>query len=198
MNPIVDNIMELFENYQLAPTLAQRVYAHQALRAAIEQAVGQGQVPEGYALIGIDALKAWGKYDLVREDCQYPTEPQPQPKQEPVEMSPEFTDTARAALLWVLWHHQGASSPVWQPIRFALGIGAHDRLTDTEIKEAKRWAEKTGSTTAEFHAPQPQRDWVYLTDEEIDDEWEQSANLDQYEFVRACVAKFREKNGGRV
>lgn len=32
------------------------------------------------------------------------------------EMSPEFTDTARDALLWVLWHHQGGSSPIGQPI----------------------------------------------------------------------------------
>lgn len=39
------------------------------------------------------------------------------------EMSPDFTDTARAALLWVLWHHQGGSSDIGQPIRFALGMG---------------------------------------------------------------------------
>jgi hypothetical protein len=42
MNPI-DNIMELFENYQLAPTLEQRVYAHQTLRAAIEAALTPGE-----------------------------------------------------------------------------------------------------------------------------------------------------------
>ena len=29
-------------------------------------------VPEGYALIGIDALKAWGVYEQVRDACQYP------------------------------------------------------------------------------------------------------------------------------
>ena len=57
----------------------------------------------------------------------------------PDEMSPNFTDTARAALLWVLWHHQGASSPVGQPIRFALGMGQHDRLNDHQLREAKRW-----------------------------------------------------------
>lgn len=50
-----------------------------------------------------------------------------------------FTDTARAALLWVLWHHQGGSSPVGQPLRFALGMGAHDRLTDVEVACARRW-----------------------------------------------------------
>ncbi len=60
----------------------------------------------------------------------------PQPPDEP---SPEFTDTARAALLWVLWHHQGAGSPVGQPIRFALGMGQHDRLEPHRLAEAKRW-----------------------------------------------------------
>lgn len=59
----------------------------------------------------------------------------------PTEMSPEFTDTARAALLWVLWHHQGGSSKVGQPIRFALGMGQHDHLNDHQVSEAKRWGE---------------------------------------------------------
>ena len=54
---------------------------------------------------------------------------------------PEFTDTARAALLWVLWHHQGGSSKVGQPLRFALGMGAHDRLSDSQVEEARRWGE---------------------------------------------------------
>lgn len=58
---------------------------------------------------------------------------------EAVEMSPEFTDAARSALLWVLWHHQGASSPVGQPLRFALGMGRFDELTDWHIRQAKRW-----------------------------------------------------------
>lgn len=61
------------------------------------------------------------------------------------EMSPEFTDTARAALLWVLWHHQGGSSKVGQPIRFALGMGAHEHLSDYQIREAKRWAALTAT-----------------------------------------------------
>lgn len=60
---------------------------------------------------------------------------------EPAEMSPDFTDSARAALLWVLWHHQGGSSPVRQPIRFALGMGAHDRLNEHQIAQARVWQE---------------------------------------------------------
>lgn len=86
---------------------------------------------------------------LERFDAAPPPPEHPAP---PVEMSPEFTDTARAALLWVLWHHQGGSSPVGQPLRFALGMGAHDRLNAHQVAEAKRWGELTKSTTAEFHA----------------------------------------------
>ena len=62
----------------------------------------------------------------------------------PVECSPEFTDTARAALLWVLWHHQGGSSKVGQAIRFALGMGQHDRLNEHQIRQAKIWGELIG------------------------------------------------------
>lgn len=63
----------------------------------------------------------------------------PEPAQEPIEMSTEFTDTTRSALLWVLWHHQGGSSPVGQPIRYALGMGQHDDLNEHQLAEAKRW-----------------------------------------------------------
>lgn len=41
------------------------------------------------------------------------------------------------ALLWTLWHHQGGSSHIGQPIRKLLGIGQHDRLTDEQIAQAK-------------------------------------------------------------
>lgn len=60
------------------------------------------------------------------------------------EMSPDFTDTARAALLWVLWHHQGGSSQIGQAMRFALGMGAYDRMSEHQVSEAKRWAALLG------------------------------------------------------
>ena len=69
---------------------------------------------------------------------------------EPVEMSPDFTDTARSALLWVLWHHQGGSSPVGQPIRYALGMDAHEHLSKHQVQEAKRWAALTKSESNDF------------------------------------------------
>lgn len=61
-----------------------------------------------------------------------------------VPASPDSTPLAnydRAGLLWVLYNHQGGSSPVGQPIRAALGIGPHKRLTDEQIEQAKLWAQ---------------------------------------------------------
>lgn len=45
-------------------------------------------------------------------------------------------------LLWALYHHQGGSSPVGQPIRRALGIGEHADLTPEQIARAKKAAEE--------------------------------------------------------
>jgi hypothetical protein len=55
-----------------------------------------------------------------------------------------FTDSARAALLWVLWHHQGGHSPVGQALRFALDMGTHDRLTEAQVTAARRWGQLQG------------------------------------------------------
>lgn len=43
----------------------------------------------------------------------------------------------RGLLLWALYHAQGGSSPVGQPIRKALGIGQFDSMTPEQIHEAK-------------------------------------------------------------
>jgi hypothetical protein len=51
----------------------------------------------------------------------------------------DFTDSARGALLWVLWHHQGATSAVGQAMRFALGMDAHAELTEWHLRQAKSW-----------------------------------------------------------
>ena len=47
----------------------------------------------------------------------------------------------RGLLLWALYHSQGGSSPVGQPIRRVLGIGTHGRLTEEEVTIAKLAAE---------------------------------------------------------
>ena len=46
----------------------------------------------------------------------------------------------RGLLLWALYHHQGASSDVGQPIRQALGIGQYERMTEEPIAMAKEAA----------------------------------------------------------
>jgi hypothetical protein len=43
-----------------------------------------------------------------------------------------------ALLVWALYHHQGGSSEVGQPIRKALGLGPHDRIGEEMLVGAKR------------------------------------------------------------
>lgn len=61
------------------------------------------------------------------------------PNADTLEHHPERKN-AEAALLWTLYHHQGGSSPIGQPIRKLLGIGQHDRLTDEQLTQAKSFA----------------------------------------------------------
>ena len=106
-------------------------------------------------------------------------QPTPPAVVEPPELSPDFTDTARAALLWVLWHHQGGSSPVGQPIRFALGMGQHDRLNEHQLAEAKRWERLHPANPAVFpRGPEP------LTDGLL-----QQHNRDSQELRRLCAER---------
>lgn len=63
----------------------------------------------------------------------------------------EFTDWGRAAVAWVLWHHQGGSSAIGQPLRFALGLSAHERLPAHFVASAQEWAKSVGASTEEFH-----------------------------------------------
>lgn len=49
---------------------------------------------------------------------------------------PRMSRESRAMLLNVLWHHQGGSSPVGQPLRKLLGIGQHNHLTAEQLIEA--------------------------------------------------------------
>lgn len=46
-----------------------------------------------------------------------------------------------SALLWTLYHHQGGSSQIGQPIRRLLGLGPHERLTDEQVQQAKAFGE---------------------------------------------------------
>lgn len=131
-----------------------------------------GQPSRGIVRVGRDeasAIAAWNRR----------AQPTPPAVVEPPELSPDFTDTARAALLWVLWHHQGGSSPVGQPIRFALGMGQHDRLNEHQLAEAKRWERLHPVNPAVFpRGPEP------LTDGLL-----QQHNRDSQELRRLCAAR---------
>ena len=70
------------------------------------------------------------------KDC--PNCAAPHPAQADARVGLTIPDTTRALLLNVLWHHQGGSSEVGQPIRKILGIGEHDHLTGDQLTEAKR------------------------------------------------------------
>lgn len=50
---------------------------------------------------------------------------------------PYIDPLTRAMLLNVLWHHQGGSSQVGQPIRAMLGIGEHARMADWQVRVAQ-------------------------------------------------------------
>jgi hypothetical protein len=66
------------------------------------------------------------------------------PAAETIEHHPErkqFED----CLLLALWHHQGGSSPVGQPIRRALGIGQHDSMTPEQVARAKSFSQQGGA-----------------------------------------------------
>lgn len=67
-------------------------------------------------------------------------------------MSYEMTETGRAALLWLLWHHQGSGSEIGQPIRFALGMGQHDHLSDEQVFLAKMYGELRQNTQSKAAA----------------------------------------------
>lgn len=67
------------------------------------------------------------------------------------------------ALLFALWHHQGGSSPVGQPIRAMLGIGQHDHMAPEHYAGAKRVHEALEVAAKPDDKAQPvARDWVTI------------------------------------
>jgi hypothetical protein len=69
-------------------------------------------------------------------------------------------DDARALLLWLLWHHQGARSDVGQPIRDLLGMGRYEPMSDEQLRIAREWGDQwlrgEKKTLAQPHpAPSP-------------------------------------------
>ena len=146
----------------LEAALAARQPVGEPVAEAIEQLADDVESCVSDACGYLASDSGWDDYGIYRDDAEARYRALPDriralaatPAQA-VEMSPEFTDTARAAIAWVLWHHQGGSSPVGQPLRFALGMGQHDRMTDQQIAEAKRFAAWANATTEDFHQRAP-------------------------------------------
>lgn len=71
--------------------------------------------------------------------------PQPEPL-------PTHDLSSSAPLLWLLWNHLGAHSPVGQPIREYLGLGQFERMSDAQIGAANQYRSPLRPT------PQPPAD----------------------------------------
>ena len=64
------------------------------------------------------------------------------PEADTIEHHPKLRQM-ESALLWTLYHHQGGSSHIGQPIRKLLGIGQHERLSDEQLAKAKAFGGKS-------------------------------------------------------
>lgn len=106
---------------------------------------------------GLDDIKAFARAILALR-------PQAVPMTDELEQEDFalFSQTQVAALLWVLWCHQGASSAIGQPIRFALGMGKRQALTDEQVSAAQRfridWHQWCGITQRAGAAHQPNKE----------------------------------------
>lgn len=65
-------------------------------------------------------------------------------------------------------------------------------LAEPEVEPVLRWSEDDGTVTSLYASP-PRREWVSLTDEEID-AWPIVGHESLREFVRAIEAALKEKN----
>jgi hypothetical protein len=239
MNPI-DNIMALADKY------AKRYYdfkvkgsyetAHDknvfwnALRTAIEQALGQGEVvawmkphPKCDSACLFQCTQGFTRFP----DC---AAPQPQPKQEPVKCKHGVDDGACKECYhdtaapqpqpkrehdlkdvrceccgYMTYHreHMGcirAATPQPQPKQEPVKLQCCGYYDATAIK----WNQFNGvvqcHNCGESYAPQPRREWVGLTDEDVreldtSEFWDDHTPAD---FVRLVENKLREKNGGEA
>lgn len=71
------------------------------------------------------------EFNVLRGMCSCPRD------DEAVEEAEQELKRMRGLLLWALYHHQGATSPIGQPIRKLLGIGEHENMTHEQVVEAQ-------------------------------------------------------------
>lgn len=124
--------------------------------------------------------------------CELAERTAAQPRQEePTTPSPTYELTDVAPLLWVLWHHLGASSPVGQPIRRYLGMGQHDRMTNKQMDAATRWARES------IPPPAPAGGLVERVAEEIYDFTGDHVDDNEASAVIRAVADWLDTRGNR-
>lgn len=137
--------------------------------------------PEGYALISIEALKAWGKYDEVRSACRFPAEPaipewvDVDDYEEPVTQEPVALDEVRR----IAAEYAEPNSQVDSGNLFWALCGALQYI-DANLK---------------FNVPTHPIRTKDLTDGELTAIWERNAG-DWLACFRAVIAADREKNRG--
>jgi hypothetical protein len=148
-NLVVDNITDLQGSVNQLEAAASPPFAADHSRGAPEMVATEDELLNafhGNCIGGAPRLRA--VYNLGRQHSAQPRQ-EVEPTPPPAPVIPGCGSTSKAVgfaaapLLWVLWHHLGASSPVGQPIRRYLGMGQHDRMTPEGIEAAKRWARES-------------------------------------------------------
>lgn len=79
------------------------------------------------------------------------------------DQGPEFTDTSRAGICWLLWHHQADRDPTGTVCRFILGMAEHDAMTSHQVQMARQWGpllEFVNGSPADDDTPQEFIDYI--------------------------------------
>ncbi len=172
-------------DYGEAEDIQANVDTRQALRAAIEQALTPGEPVATWE--NTYGMKEWQVHALRAGWW-------PQPKQEPVEKRDLLYATVamQEREAQRIENIVGTLEQIKQEKLAMLAAAPQPQLNLNCKSVQKRLAEQLG------FAPQ-QREWVGLTDEEINDVFanrDAFANIDRYDFAKDIEAKLRERNGG--
>jgi hypothetical protein len=156
MNPTIDNIMALAKEYRHA--IDDHGPKRQALRTAIEQALGQG---EPVALLDVTYSKRSGMLESYAIRKMY----------------------------------EGAPSGVYAVYATAPQLQSYDQQA-LELCDKCGWKTLIPGEGCLNCERKPQREWVGLTDEDVEELRYHTSGGGQH--VRLIEAKLREKNGGGV
>jgi hypothetical protein len=149
----------------------------------------EGWMPDALTDALIDARQAIAVYESAPPECQT-----------------EAEKTAFAFGWWKAMEAQQAEKqePVaWQVHPFDYGIGHEGVYARTDrLEQVEAWKRKGWNVQSLYTRPQPKREWVGLTDEEIytearsHEKWAKDGSewFSRGSFARAIEAKLKEKN----